>query len=150
MSSALIIAQDGFFRDRSAGGCVADNGFCPDWIVDNLDRYWDPFSSTSSSRSSRSCIGFAIALALGLLAHRRRWLITPLTGITSAIYTIPSPALFLLLLPITGRGNDTAIVALTAYTQVIIFRNVITGLNGVPEDIVDAAAGMGMTPRQRL
>jgi osmoprotectant transport system permease protein len=150
VSSALVIAQDGFFRDRSAGGCVADNGFCPDWIVHNLDRYWDPFKEHVFISIVPIIIGFIIAFALGLLAHRRRWLIGPLTGVTGAIYTIPSPALLLLLLPLTGRGNDTAIVALTAYTQVIIFRNVITGLNGVPRDIVDAAAGMGMTSRQRL
>ena len=87
---------------------------------------------------------------MGLVAHRQRWLITPLTGLTSAIYTIPSIASFLLLLPITGRGNDTAIVALTAYTLVIIFRNVVTGLAGVPQNAVDAARGMGLTSRQLL
>ena len=87
---------------------------------------------------------------MGLIAHRQSWLITPLTGLTSAIYTIPSISSFLLLLPITGRGNDTAIVALTAYTLVIIFRNVITGLAGVPQDAVDAARGMGLTSRQLL
>ncbi len=87
---------------------------------------------------------------MGLIAHRQRWLITPITGLTSAIYTIPSISSFLLLLPITGRGNDTAIIALTAYTLVIIFRNVITGLNGVPQHAVDAARGMGLTSRQLL
>jgi osmoprotectant transport system permease protein len=91
-----------------------------------------------------------MAVALGLLAHRRRWLKGPITWVTSAIYTIPSPSMFLLLLPITGRGNTTAIVALTAYTQVIIFRNVVNGLATVPADAVDAATGMGMTPTQRL
>jgi osmoprotectant transport system permease protein len=70
--------------------------------------------------------------------------------VTSAIYTIPSPSLFLLLLPLTGRGDLTAIIALTAYTQVIIFRNVVNGLAAVPADAVDAATGMGMTPTERL
>ncbi|MGH2841361.1 MAG: ABC transporter permease, partial [Solirubrobacteraceae bacterium] len=150
MSAALVIAQDSLFRDRSGGSCVADNGFCPDWIIHHLDRYKDPFLEHVYISVIPIALGFSIAVTLGLMAHRRRWLIGPVTGITGAIYTIPSPAMLLLLLPVTGRGNDTAIVALTAYTQVIIFRNVITGLQGVPREIVDAAAGMGMTSRQRL
>jgi osmoprotectant transport system permease protein len=146
-----LIAQGGFVRDRSGeSSCVADDGFCPDWIANNLDRYWTPLLEHVVLVLVSVGLGFAIALALGLLAHRRRWLVAPLTAVTSAIYTIPSPAMFLLLLPITGRGNATAIIALTAYTQVIIFRNVVNGLQGVPADIVDAAAGTGMTPNQRL
>ena len=126
--------------------CIRDR----DWIADNLDRYQTPFLEHVYLVVVSVTLGFAIAFALGLLAHRQRWLVTPLTGITSAIYTVPSAAMFLLLLPITGRGNVTAIVALTAYTQVIIFRNVVNGLAGVPAEIVDAAAGTGMTERQRL
>ena len=151
MTAAELIAQGGFVRDRRGeSSCVADNGFCPDWIVDNLDRYWDPLLEHVVLVVISVGLGFAIAFALGLIAHRRRWLITPLTGVTSAIYTIPSPAMFLLLLPLSGRGNMTAIIALTLYTQVIIFRNVVNGLAGVPADVVDAAAGTGMTATQRL
>ncbi len=149
MSLPAIIAQGGFARERTQG-CVANNGFCPDWIVDNLDRYVDPFFQHVYISVVPLTIGFLIAFSLGLIAHRKRWLIGPLTGFTGALYTVPSISMFLLLLPITGRGNVTAIVALTAYTQVIIFRNVITGLAGVPREMVDAAAGMGMTSRQRL
>jgi len=151
MSAAPVIAEGGFVRDRSGdASCVADNGFCPNWIVDNLDRYWDPLLEHVVLVVVSVGLGFAIAVALGLVAHRQRWLVTPLTGVTSAIYTIPSPAMFLLLLPVSGRGDLTAIIALTAYTQVIIFRNVVNGLQGVPADVVDAAAGTGMTANQRL
>ena len=147
----LVLAQDGFFRDRAGeDSCVADNGFCPDWIADNFDRYVDPFFEHIYLTVVPVAIGFVIALSLGMIAHRQRWLVGPLTGLTSALYTVPSIALFLLLLPITGRGNTTAIVALTAYTLVIIFRNVVTGLGNVPGDAIDAAIGMGMTSRQRL
>ena len=66
------------------------------------------------------------------------------------MYTIPSIAAFFLLLPITGRGNLTAIVALVAYTLLILFRNITTGLRNVPEDARDAARGMGMTDNQIL
>lgn len=147
----LPLAQDGFFRDRAGDtGCPGNNEICLSWVMDHLDRYQDPFFEHVYLTVVPVAIGFAIALTLGLIAHRQRWLITPLTGLTSALYTVPSIAAFLLLLPVTGRGNDTAIVALTAYTLVIIFRNVITGLNGVPRDSVDAARGMGLTSRQLL
>jgi osmoprotectant transport system permease protein len=149
--SEALIAQSGFVRDRTGDtGCPSNDGICLGWMVDHLDRYWDPFLEHVVITLIPLTIGFAIALTMGLIAHRQKWLITPLTGLTSAIYTIPSISSFLLLLPITGRGNDTAIVALTAYTLVIIFRNVITGLSGVPEAAVDAARGMGLTSRQLL
>jgi osmoprotectant transport system permease protein len=151
MSIETIIAQGGFVRDRAGEtGCPGNNGLCLDWVVHHLDRYQTPFFEHVYLSIVPVAIGFVIALTLGLLAHRQRWLITPLTGLTSALYTVPSIAAFLLLLPVTGRGNDTAIIALTAYTLVIIFRNVITGLAGVPQDSVDAARGMGLTSRQLL
>jgi osmoprotectant transport system permease protein len=151
MIAETIIAQGGFLRDRAGEtGCPGNNGLCLDWVVHHLDRYQTPFFEHVYLTVVPVTIGFAIALTLGLIAHRQRWLITPLTGFTSAIYTVPSISAFLLLLPITGRGNDTAIVALTAYTLVIIFRNVITGLSGVPQDAIDAARGMGLTSLQRL
>ena len=95
-------------------------------------------------------LGFAIAFSLALLAHRRRWLTGPIVAFTGALYTVPSVAAFFLLLPITGRGNTTAIVALVAYTLLILFRNITTGLRGVPEEARDAARGMGMTDNQIL
>jgi osmoprotectant transport system permease protein len=95
-------------------------------------------------------IGFVIAFSLALLAHRKRVLIPPLSAASQVLYAIPSVALFLLLLPLTGRGNTTALIALVAYTLIFIFINVSTGLDGVPEDSVDAARGMGLTERQLL
>ena len=95
-------------------------------------------------------IGFAIAFSLALLAHRQRWMTGPITAVTGAMYTVPSVAAFFLLLPITGRGNTTAIVALVAYTLLILFRNITTGLRNVPIEARDAARGMGMTDNQIL
>ena len=94
--------------------------------------------------------GFVIAFALALLARRRRWLVGPIVGITGVLYTLPSLAVFFLLLPITGRGTTTALIALTAYTLQIIFRNIITGLENVPPEARDAGRGMGLTDRQLL
>ncbi len=138
-------------RDRSdESGCVIDDGLCPDWIVDNFDRYVDPFWQHVYLTVTPVVIGFVIAFSLALLAHRRKWLVGPIAGVTGTLYTIPSVAFFFLLQPITGLGNTTAIVALVCYTLLIIFRNVITGLSAVPEDAKDAARGMGLTDGQLL
>jgi osmoprotectant transport system permease protein len=137
-------------RDRSGADCVADNGICPDWIADNLNRYVDPFWQHVYLTMVSLAIGFTIAFALALLAYRRRWLVTPIVQVTGILYTLPSVAVFFLLLPLTGRGNTTAIIALVSYTLLIIFRNVMTGLDNVPEETRDAGRGMGLTERQVL
>jgi osmoprotectant transport system permease protein len=150
MTDALPLAQVEL-RDRSAdGGCVADNGLCPEWIADNLDRYVDPFLQHVFLTLTAVAVGFAISFALALVAHRRRWLIAPITQLTGILYTLPSIAVFFLLLPLTGRGSLTAIVALVAYSLLIIFRNITTGLDNVPAETRDAGRGMGLTERQLL
>jgi osmoprotectant transport system permease protein len=130
--------------------CVSDNGFCPDWIVHNLDRYTHPLVQHIVLTVVSVGIGFAIAFALAILAYRRRSLIGPVTNVTGILYTLPSVAVFFLLLPITGFGTVTAIIALVAYTLLIIFRNVLTGLDNVPAEAKDAGRGMGLTDRQLL
>jgi osmoprotectant transport system permease protein len=137
-------------RERTGQGCVAENGFCPDWIADNLDKYWSPLLEHIFLTVVSVGIGFAIAFVLAIVAHRRRWLTGPIVGVTGAMYTVPSVAAFFLLLPITGRGNTTAIVALVAYTLLILFRNITTGLRNVPPEAVDSARGMGLSQRQIL
>jgi osmoprotectant transport system permease protein len=150
--SALLFAQAdiGFFRHRESGGCVADNGFCPSWIVHHRDRYVSPFWQHLFLVAVAVAIGFAIAFVLALVAHRRPLLVAPITQATAILYTIPSLSLFFLLLPITGRGNTTAIIALTAYTLLILFRNIVDGLDAVPNEARDAGRGMGLTARQLL
>jgi osmoprotectant transport system permease protein len=145
-----LLAQNGVQIHQRADSCVSNNGFCPSWIVDNLNRYVSPFEQHVYLTVVSLAIGFAIALALGLAAYRRRALIGPVTTITGILYTLPSVALLFLLLPITGFGKTTAIIALTSYTLLIIFRNVLTGLDGVPDEAKDAGRGMGLTDRQLL
>jgi osmoprotectant transport system permease protein len=137
-------------RDRSREDCVSENGICPEWIADNFDRYLEPFWEHVYLTLVSVAIGFAIAFALALLAYRRRWLVGPIVQITGILYTLPSVALFFLLLPITGRGNTTAIVALVAYSLLILFRNFIAGFENVPAETRDAGRGMGLTQRQLL
>jgi osmoprotectant transport system permease protein len=145
-----LLAQLKIRGDESAPSCVEDNGFCPSWIADNLHRYEKPLVQHIELTLSAVAIGFAIAFSLGLLAHRRRWLVAPVTQVTGILYTLPSVAVFYLLLPITGRGFLTALIALVSYTLLIIFRNVITGLEGVPAEARDAGRGMGLTGNQLL
>ena len=146
----MILAQLKIRERGGDGSCVANNGFCPDWIADNFSRYEKPLLQHVELTLIAVAIGFAIAFGLALLAHRRRWLIPPITQITGILYTLPSVAVFFLLLPFTGRGNTTAIIALVAYTLLILFRNFIAGFENVPAETRDAGRGMGLTARQLL
>ncbi|MDQ3571953.1 MAG: ABC transporter permease [Actinomycetota bacterium] len=142
---------DDFFSDRSEESCIRDNGaFCFDWVADNFDRYVAPTQEHLVLVVVPVVLGFLIAFAMALASHRRRWLVPPFLGATGVLYTVPSLAFFFLLLPITGRGTDTAIIALTAYTLQIIYRNIVAGLANVPPGTKDAARGVGMTSRQML
>lgn len=145
---------EGFFKDRAAEGlpCQADTSklFCWDWATENIDRYGTPTLQHLEMVLFSVVIGFAIAFALSLLAHRYGWLRPPLLAGTGVLYTIPSIAFFFLLLPVTGRGRDTAIIALSAYTLQIIYRNTMVGLDTVSADVKDAARGIGQTERQIL
>jgi osmoprotectant transport system permease protein len=135
---------------RTESDCVSNNGFCPQWIADNWQRYEHPFWQHVYLTIVAVSVGFVIAGGLALLAYRRRWLVGPVVFVTGVMYTIPSLALFFLLQPITGRGNTTALIALVSYTLLIIFRNVVTGLDNVAPETRDAARGLGLTDRQVL
>lgn len=149
--SVIAVVSDSFFQDRSSGGCIAENHlFCPGWVADNWQRYVDPTLQHLGLVLASVTAGFLIAFLMAILAHRRRGFATPFLAATGVLYTIPSIAFFFLLLPITGRGALTAIVALTAFNLQIIFRNITTGLRGVSPGVTDAARGIGMTSGQLL
>jgi osmoprotectant transport system permease protein len=96
-------------------------------------------------------IGTAISFALALLIRRRPGLAGPILGISGILYAIPSLALFAFLIPFTGPQSLLAAeIALVSYTILILLRNVLAGFASVPPDVVEAAAGMGFTPWQRL
>jgi len=94
--------------------------------------------------------GLAISIPVGILAQRHPRLYPPVLWIAGLLYTIPSLALFVLLIPITGLNLLPVEIGLTTYTLLILIRNVVTGINSVPPDVTDAAAGMGMTRSQIL
>lgn len=94
--------------------------------------------------------GFAISLVLGIWANRRPILGGPITAVTGVLYTIPSLAAFALLLPVFGFSQLTALIPLTTYTLLILFRNISAGLDAVPREVLESADGMGYRSRQRL
>lgn len=96
-------------------------------------------------------VGTAISFALALLIRRRPDLAGPFLGISGVLYAIPSLALFAFLIPFTGPQSLLAAeIALVSYTILILLRNVLAGFASVSSDVVEAAAGMGFTPWQRL
>lgn len=94
-------------------------------------------------------ISLLIALPLSIVLARLPKVAIVVMGILGALYTIPSIALLILLLPIFGLNRNSVIVALIIYTQIILVRNMVTGLRGVPPVMLEAAKGMGMSGWQR-
>ena len=96
-------------------------------------------------------IGMVLSAPAAVAVRRRPRLASALLGFTGLLYTIPSLALFSLLGPLTGYTTRTTTeVALVSYTLLILVRNFLVGLDGVPADVVDAADGMGFSPLRRL
>lgn len=120
------------------------------YIVDN----WDDFSQYLLQHISLTvqalAIALVIAMPLGVLLTRVRWLAGPVLGVLGILYTIPSLSLLVLLIPVFGLGPDNAITVLVIYAQVILVRNIVVGFNGVDRATVEAARGMGMNSWQRL
>ncbi len=94
--------------------------------------------------------GFALSLALAIQAVRHPAIYGPVTALTGILYTIPSLAAFALLVPVFSFSYLTAFIPLTTYTLLILFRNIVAGLEGVPSDVLEAADAMGYHGRQRL
>jgi osmoprotectant transport system permease protein len=95
-------------------------------------------------------IGFVVAFGLALLVRRWSALEGLVVGTSDAVYSIPSIALFSLLLPLTGLSVVGPIIGLALYTQLILVRSILVGLRSVSADVVEAADGMGYGPVRRL
>jgi osmoprotectant transport system permease protein len=132
--------------------CVTgDHTFCWGWVRDHWGdtlgpALWQHVELTVIA----VVIGFAIAFPLALVAHRFRRLEQPFGALSALVYTIPSLALFQILVPFTGITWTTVEIALVGYTLVILFPNIVTGLRNIPEDVIEAARGMGLTRLQIL
>jgi osmoprotectant transport system permease protein len=121
-----------------------------EWIASNLGQIADATLDHIVLTTVAVGVGFALSLLFALLIHRdRRWY-GPISGVTGVLYTIPSLALFAMLVPITGLTLVTAEIGLISYTLLILTRSIVSGLDAVPADVGEAADGMGFTPRGRL
>ncbi|MGX1955737.1 ABC transporter permease [Streptomyces sp. CB02115] len=95
-------------------------------------------------------IGLAVAFPLALLARRGRRFAGPVLGLTTVLYTVPSLAMFSLLLPVFGLSAALVVTGLVLYSLTILVRNILAGLEAVPEEARDAARGMGYGPGRLL
>src|SRR4029079_4026896 len=116
----------------------------------HLPSIWERIVQHLQLTAVPLALGIVISLVLAIIAIRRPVTYGPVTAVAGILYTIPSLAAFALLLPIFGLSLLTAIIPLTTYTLLILFRNFTAGFNAVPAEILEAAEGMGYTRRQRL
>jgi osmoprotectant transport system permease protein len=120
------------------------------WIVEHLDDVGEKLTQHLQLLVVPMIAGFLISLVLAVLALRRPGTDGPITVTTGLLYTIPSLAAFAVLRPIFGLSLITAIIPLTTYTLLILYRNMLAGFRSVPPEVHEAAEGMGYGPRARL
>ncbi len=121
-----------------------------DWIAGHLDSVGLRIVQHLQLTILPLIIGILISLVLSVWAVRQPRTYGPVTAITGLLYTIPSLAAFAVLRPIFGLSLLTALVPLTTYTLLILFRSFTAGFTSVPAEILEAAEGMGYTRRERL
>ncbi|HEY2541996.1 MAG TPA: ABC transporter permease [Gaiellaceae bacterium] len=131
----------------SGSSCEVNNGwFCTDWVWQHWGDTLQPALVQHIELTVIAvAIGFVVAFLLALVGFRYRLLDPPIGIVSDFLYTIPSLALFQILLPITGISVTTVEIALVSYTLLILYRNMIEGLRAVPAEIVDVARGSGFT-----
>jgi osmoprotectant transport system permease protein len=120
------------------------------YVVDNWDTILRYLGEHVRLTVGAVLLGAAIALPLALLARRNRVLAGSVLGLSTIVYTIPSLAMFAFIFPFTGLSSTTVLVGLVAYSLVILVRNFLAGLQGVPDDVREAARGMGYGPVRRF
>jgi osmoprotectant transport system permease protein len=121
-----------------------------DWVLEHLDTLAQRIGEHMLVTVIAVAAGFVISFALALAVRRYPRIYGPILAISGVLYAIPSIALFVLFIPITGLSLLSVEIALVSYTLVILVRNIVTGLREVPPEVIEAARGMGYTNRQRL
>jgi osmoprotectant transport system permease protein len=120
------------------------------WVADHTTDIWQRVEEHLQLVGWSLLWGLVLALPLAVLAHRHHALRGPALSVTGILYTIPSLAAFTLLVPYTGLAQSTVIIPLTAYTLLILVRNILAGLDNVADDVLDAAQGMGYSSTRQL
>lgn len=121
-----------------------------DWVTGEWDQIQTALIQHLQLTFLSVFFGLLISAALAFIALRYRWTLSPITGFTGFLYTIPSVALFGLLVPYTGLAARTAVIALTLYTLLILVTNIVAGFQSVPRPTIEAANAMGFTPLRRV
>lgn len=120
------------------------------WISSNLDTIWEQFREHVVLTVLPVGFGFAIAFPMALVAVRWPRLYSPMLGMTGVLFSIPTLALFVVMIPLTGLSRATSIIPLTLYTLLILIRNTVEGLTSVPSDVSESAEAMGYRRTRRL
>lgn len=120
------------------------------WVAGNVDLILDKLVEHVHLSGLAMLFGLLVAFPLALAAVHWPRLYGPALAATGVAFTIPSLALFILLIPFTGLSVTTSLIGLTLYTLLILFRNIVAGLQGVPRDVCEAARAMGYSRAWRL
>jgi osmoprotectant transport system permease protein len=120
------------------------------WIPQNLAQIRELTWQNALIGISAALIGLVISVPLGIACVRWKRLYPPVLSVTSALYAIPSIALFVVLIAYTGLTDTTVIIALTVFSLCVLVPNVVDGLRAVPEPVRQAATAMGFGELQRL
>lgn len=120
------------------------------WFLRNIDQVVLALGQHVLIAATALAIAAAIALPIGILAARSERVHTIAIALAGFLYTIPTLAFLALLIPLVGLGRGNAIIAMVAFSLVVLIRNVAAGIRSVSPEVVDAARGMGMSARQLL
>ncbi|TGZ04492.1 ABC transporter permease [Streptomyces rhizosphaericola] len=131
--------------------CLARNEWiCGAYLSSRREILWDAALQHVQLTVLAVAIGLVLALPLALAARRWRWAAGPVLGLTTVLYTIPSLAMFSLLLPLYGLSAALVVAGLVLYSLTLLVRNILAGLRAVPEETRQAARGMGYGPLRLL
>jgi osmoprotectant transport system permease protein len=133
-------------QDLLAADAAPNPWFDASYVSDNWDTILRYLGEHVRLTVAAVVLGALIALPLALLARRTRFLAGPVLAFSTIVYTIPSLAMFAFIFPFTGLSSTTVLIGLVAYSLVILVRNFLAGLQGVPADVREAARGMGYGP----
>jgi osmoprotectant transport system permease protein len=135
----------------ASGDCLATNEWiCGEYLRSRREELIDATAQHVELTAVSVLIGLLLAFPLALAARRWRAAAGPVLGLTTVLYTIPSLAMFSLLLPVYGLSESVVVTGLVLYSLTILVRNILAGLRGVPEDVREAARGMGYGPVRLL
>jgi osmoprotectant transport system permease protein len=133
-----------------AAGEAPNPWFDGSYVVDNWSTISGYLGEHIRLTLTAVVLGAVLAFPLALLARRSRFVAGPILALSTVVYSIPSLAMFAFIFPFTQLSSTTVLIGLVAYSLVILVRNFLTGLQGVPDDVREAARGMGYGPARML